>query len=253
MDYSLLQDPSWRGPLITSLKRAIVEKFTEEDWHEFGHLSGQNGYIAGHGRLLRSLYWRDPDYGTCVYEVLDYLARADVNALAALVRHEKNLPILQQDQPEMLAQLGYRGGQVPAIAPSLSASEVVRRALSDADHLLASNGAQSAVDRLHTAMHGYLKSECSAANIGLPSDATITQAFKALRAHHPALSDLGRHQEQVGRILQSFAAVLDALNPVRNHGSVAHPNEHLIEPAEALLVVNAARTIFHYLSCKLSS
>ncbi|GHS80334.1 hypothetical protein PAGU2196_11680 [Pseudomonas sp. PAGU 2196] len=237
---------------MLSLQRAIVKVFTEVDWREFGHLSGQNGYIAGHGRLLRSLSWRDPDYGSCVYEVLDYLARADIKALAALVTHEKILPLLQQDQPEMLARLGCHGGNVPAIAPSPSATEVVRRALADADQLMASNGAQSAVDRLHTAMHGYLKSECTAANIDLPAGATITQAFRTLRLQHPALSNLGRHQEQVGRILQSFATVLDALNPVRNHGSVAHPNEHLIEPDEALLVVNAARTIFHYLSRKLN-
>ncbi|MFW8695668.1 abortive infection family protein, partial [Mesorhizobium japonicum] len=96
-------------------------------------------------------------------------------------------------------------------------------ALTDADQLLASSGAPSAIDRLHTAMHGYLKSACQDGGISIPDNATLTQAFKALRANHPALQSLGGHDNEIGKILTSFASVLDALNPIRNHGSVAHP------------------------------
>lgn len=238
---------------MLSLKNAIMAVFTEEDWREFGHLTGHHDYIAHHNRLLRSLSWGDTDYGSCVYEVLAYLQSADINALGALIKHEKVLPRLQQDRPDMLAQLGYPGGQVPAMAPMLSATQVVQRALADADQLMASNGAQSAVDRLHTAMHGYLKTECASAGIPLPPNATITLAFKALRGQHPELANLGSHHDEVVKVLQSFAAILDTLNPVRNHGSVAHPNERLIGPTEAELYVNAVRTIFHYLSSKLAS
>jgi hypothetical protein len=48
------------------------------------------------------------------------------------------------------------------------------------------------------------------------------------------------------------AAILDALNPMRNRASVAHPNPTLLEQPEAMLVVNAARTILHYLDAGLS-
>lgn len=102
-------------------------------------------------------------------------------------------------------------------------------------------------------MHGYLKSTCQECAISLPEGATLTQAYKALRAHHPALKSLGEHDREIGRVLGSFAAVLDALNTLRNHGSVAHPNEDIVERAEGELVVNAVRTIFHYLSQKLRS
>lgn len=57
--------------------------------------------------------------------------------------------------------------------------------------------------------------------------------------------------DEIGRILASFAAVLDALNTLRNHGSVAHPNDNLVEVSEGILVVNATKTIFHYLSQRL--
>ena len=49
-----------------------------------------------------------------------------------------------------------------------------------------------------------------------------------------------------------MGAILDALNPVRNRASVAHPNPSLLEQHEAMLVVNSTRTILHYLDSKLS-
>lgn len=251
MNEYLLQDPSWNGPLIIALQRAVIETFSKSDWNEIGHLTGQHPYITGHKRLLRSLDWGDPDYGDCVFEVINRLQLHSSQALAALILHPKVLPVLESSAPNQLHQLGVDVGHVRAVAPSQSASEVVRRALADADQLIEKNGAQSAVDRLHTAIHGYMKAECVTASIDLPSGATLTQAFKALRSNHPALTSTGVHAAEVAKVLQSFAAVLDALNTVRNHGSVAHPNEHLIEAPEAFLFVNAVRTIFHYLNNKL--
>ncbi len=43
---------------------------------------------------------------------------------------------------------------------------------------------------------------------------------------------------------------MDAFNPIRNHGSVAHPNKDLLKKDEAMLVINVARTILHYLDAK---
>jgi len=48
-------------------------------------------------------------------------------------------------------------------------SEVLERALSDAEHLITNSGAVSGIDRLHTALHGYLKQACAEAGI-LPSE-----------------------------------------------------------------------------------
>ena len=54
-------------------------------------------------------------------------------------------------------------GQVVVGIDLVSASEIVRRALDDADVLTRTSGPQSAVDRVHTAMHGYLKGLCDSA------------------------------------------------------------------------------------------
>lgn len=253
MNYELLEDSAWRGPLMLAMQRAILTEFNHTDWHELGYLTGFHDYIRGHARLLRSLGFGDDDYGACVFQALEHFANNDIRALIAVVDHPKVRPYLAREQAAKLIELGYQAGYVPAVLPTVSASEIVRRALADADHLLATSGAPSALDRLHTAMHGYLKSTCQECAITLPEGATLTQAYKALRGRHPAMQLLGEHDGEIGKILGSFASVLDALNTLRNHGSVAHPNENLVERVEGELVVNAVRTIFHYLSQKIRS
>jgi len=51
-------------------------------------------------------------------------------------------------------------------------------------------------------------------------------------------------------VLGSMASILDALNPVRNNASVAHPNEELVGDSEAVLVINTVRTMLSYLESK---
>jgi hypothetical protein len=238
---------------MLAMQRAIVADFSSTDWHELGYLTGFHDYVRGHARLLRSLGFKDNDYGACVFQALEYFANNDIRALVAVVDHPKVHPHLEREQAAKLIELGYHAGHVPAVLPTVSASDVVRRALQDADHLLTTSGAPSAIDRLHTAMHGYLKSTCQDCAISLPEGATLALAYKALRAHHPALRSLGEHDGDIGRVLGAFASVLDALNTLRNHGSVAHPNDDIVERAEGELVVNAVRTIFHYLSQKIRS
>src|SRR5690606_16128446 len=111
--------------------------------------------------------------------------------------------------------------------------------------------AGNAVDRIHTAMHGYLIAVCDAANIAYPDDANLAQLFRLLRQKHPALQDSGLRSQDITTVLKSTAAILDSFQPVRNRASLAHPNPILDEP-EAFMMINAARTLFHYLDKKLS-
>lgn len=141
-------------------------------------------------------------------------------------------------------------GQVGIELDLETASEVVRRALDDADTLMRTSGPQSAVDRVHTAMHGYLHSLCDEVDIPHGDRPTMNHLFKALRLKHPSLADLGTRPEEVTKILGAMATILDSLNPVRNNASVAHPNDELIGEPEALLVINTVRTLLGYLESK---
>jgi hypothetical protein len=141
-------------------------------------------------------------------------------------------------------------GIVPAPALKIT-SQIVDRALTDAEKLLATSGATSGVDRIHTALHGYLLQICADAQIIVPTqDPNLTQLYKALRAQHPKFSSSGPRAHDIEKVLNSLSAVVDALNPLRNKASVAHPNANLLAEPEAMLVINAVRTLLHYLEAK---
>ena len=106
------------------------------------------------------------------------------------------------------------GETTPAIS-----SEIVHHALQDAAALLDQRSPVSALDRVHTALHAYLKAACARCDIQAPEQASMTSLLKLLRQQHPCLSTAGQHEEAATRILQSLSNVVDSLNPLRNHGS----------------------------------
>jgi len=130
---------------------------------------------------------------------------------------------------------------------------VVARALDDADTLLRTSGPTSVLDRVHTALHGHLHALCEAEGIAAPDSAALQGLLHTLRSNHPRLLATGPRAQDVNRVLYAMGTIMDALNPLRNRASVAHPNTELLEAEEAMLVVNATRTILAYLDAKLST
>lgn len=152
---------------------------------------------------------------------------------------------------ERLAERLEGGFLVQGHTPRI-ASEVVTRAMDDSEQLLATRGAVSAVDRVHTALHGYLLAVCDAEGIAYPAESSMTALFRLLRQQHPKLRNLGPRSQDIEKVLNASASILDAMNPVRNKASVAHPNSALLAEDEARLVINAARMLLAYLDTKLA-
>ena len=75
--------------------------------------------------------------------------------------------------------------------------------------------------------------------------------FKLLREQHPIFVSTDPHAEHILRALRGIATILDALSPLRNRGSMAHPNPALLGDNEAMLAINCGRTVLHYLDAKL--
>ena len=133
------------------------------------------------------------------------------------------------------------------------ASDVVARALVDAEVLLkdGDSSAVSAIDRIHTAFHGYLESVCREAGISVVDEESITSLFKKLRKTHPKLQPDGPRAGEISRILNSSSAIVDALNPLRNRASIAHPSKELLGNIEATLLINIVRSLLHYINGKI--
>ena len=75
-------------------------------------------------------------------------------------------------------------------------------------------------------------------------DGTLMVASSGLRSQH--ICPWGK------TVLNASASILDALLPVRNQGSMAHPNAELLGEPEARLIINVGRTLLNYLDAKLS-
>jgi hypothetical protein len=145
-------------------------------------------------------------------------------------------------------------GPEPVASPEPQfTSSLVDRALSDAEQLIRTGGAISAVDRVHTALHGYLRVVLDKAGIAFDEQDTLTALLKRLSAEHSAFARSDPHAAHTQKVLRSAAAIFDALGPIRNRASVAHANETLLDEPEAMLVINVARSILHYVDAKLTA
>ncbi len=149
---------------------------------------------------------------------------------------------------ELIKVKGGNEKIAPVSLPELKITgSTINQAINDARTLLNTQGPTSAIDRVHTVLHGYLKQVCIEANITYADDTTINQLVNLLKTSHPALATKNDNTDQ---ILKSLGNVLDKLNPVRNNSSLAHPNQTLLEPNEAMFVINTVNTVLAYLNSK---
>lgn len=245
-------------------------KSSEIHWVVHGYIGVDGGYLGDFTyRTHREFYPGfcdvavDPEAmpGTTKDRFVRILSDASPADQAAILRGvSKRFPVNSEVQRSAashqqllaLASKCLEGAAVAQVDLQVS-SDAVRRALADVAVLIERSGPISAVDRLHTAMHGYMKALCAALPVQPTDDAGINALFKLLREHHPALNQPGLHSETTTKFLRPLMGIMDAMNPARNWGSLAHPNEELLGKDEAMLIVNASRAVFQYLNAKLST
>jgi hypothetical protein len=137
-------------------------------------------------------------------------------------------------------------------SPKLSiTSDTVERALEDAGHLIASGqGATSAIDRVHTALHGYINALCRDSGIAIEFNEKMTSVFKKLREQHPKLTYNGPRSNEIDLVFKATATIVDSINTLRNNASIAHPNETVIPQAEAMFLINLMRSLLHFIEMR---
>lgn len=126
-------------------------------------------------------------------------------------------------------------------------NKTIEAALNDAEVLL-STGSTMGIDRVHTILQGFLREECKREGITYAKEDSMARLLKLIGKSHPKFQQCTPWAEQRNSVLKSFGEVLDALNRIRNDGSLAHANDILIEEKEAQLFINASRTVLQYLN-----
>lgn len=238
---------------ILTLAKAIESTFTSSEWTEVGYLTGIDEYIDTHPRLLRSLSWGDSDYKGHVLEAVAKMLEVNPNNLRHLLEYEPVGTWLKAHDLEGFQRLegDAYGMTVPEVVPT--GSRAALEALADAQVLLESRGPTSAVDRVHTGLHAFLKSACTKAGLAFDPDATANQLLKSLLDHHPHLQDLGPRDSELRRMIRTSASIVDSMGTVRNRASLAHPNEELLDADGALFVIHIGRSLLRLLDAKLKS
>lgn len=242
-----------RNQQIIVLAKAIEATFSSSEWTEVGYLTNTDHHINSHPRLLRSLNWGDNDYRGHVLDTVRHILEANNKNLKRLVEYQPIVTWLTNNDLDALQSLKSEidGFSVPEVMPT--GAEAVQLALADAQSLIESRGHTSAVDRVHTGLHGFLKRACSDAHLSFARDATANQLLKLLLESHPSFQDLGPHGHEVGKLVRSSLSIVDTMGTLRNRASLAHPNEQLLGRDEALLAINLCRSLLHFLDAKLKS
>jgi hypothetical protein len=134
-------------------------------------------------------------------------------------------PLRTQEMHDEFARVAQRLEGIAGVAtPTLkTSSEAVELALASAETMIKSTGAKSSVDRLHTALHGYMRVVCDSEGITYMKEATINVLFNLIREQHPAFAKSVPRADDVAKICRAMGKVMDVLNPIRNDHSLAHP------------------------------
>ncbi len=125
--------------------------------------------------------------------------------------------------------------------------------LASPDGIAAGSQDDSCCIRVAETLHGYLRHVCNEADIEYIQDDKIIDLFKKLLAEHEALQDLGPRPQDTSTITKAFCGVMTVIDPLRNRASFAHPTPALLGVPEAVLAINAAKTILHYVDAKLAA
>jgi len=235
-----------------------------------------NRYIGVRGGYLADFSWRrveeffldldveiDPNelYGTSRERFIRLLNRIDAHQQATAIREIlKRYPIgsTEERTQTLHDELSALADRLDALNRPLTAtpvienpSVVVRLALRDAERLIETNGAPSAVDRVHTALHGYLRTLCREATIDASSDASAPQLLNLILREHPRFVELGSRANDARLTLRTLGSIVEKLGMQRNNETPAHPNDDLLEEPEAALAIESASTIINYIEARL--
>lgn len=131
---------------------------------------------------------------------------------------------------------------------TISLTEVIGKAISDAELLMGEGKYDSAFDRIHTAFHGYLRKLLDNKGVAYVESDTLSQLYTKL--HTELCSNIGSTEiaELVKRSLRSASGVIAAINEMRNKHSLSHPNNDLLQKREAEFAIRLIKDLSDYIN-----
>lgn len=131
---------------------------------------------------------------------------------------------------------------------SISITNVIEKAVADAEMFMGEGKYDSAFDRIHTAFHGYLRKILENKQVEYEESDTLSQLYTKLHSKieeeicDPEIAEL------VKKTIRSASGVITAINDIRNRHSLSHPNQSIIEKREAEFVIHIVKDVSDYIA-----
>lgn len=128
----------------------------------------------------------------------------------------------------------------------IAVTDVVSKAIEDAEIFIREGKYDSAFDRVHTAFHGYLRKKLDILNEPYVESDALNQLYNKLHTY------VGTHiaTDQSGIIkttLRSASGIISSINDLRNRNSLAHPNNSIITSRDAELCIKIVKDLTDYI------
>ena len=126
-------------------------------------------------------------------------------------------------------------------------SNTVKQAIADAELFIRERKYESAVDRIHTAFHGYLRQILDRRQIEYQSDDSLPSLYAKLHSHYRTAIQPPDVADKIKDIIRSGGSMVTKVNELRNKNTVAHANTQLIQKREAELVIRMLNALWDYI------
>lgn len=131
---------------------------------------------------------------------------------------------------------------------NIAISDVIAKAINDAEQFMMVGKYDSAFDRMHTAFHGYLRKILDNKAVKYEESDTLTQLYTKL--HDKVATEIGSPEiaELVKKTMRSSSGAIAAINEMRNRHSLSHPNDYIIDKREAEFAIRIIKNISDYIN-----
>ncbi len=239
-----------------TIAKVLMDKFSTGDWSELFQITNTEDFISSHSRFLQDVNWKNEGLKQGCINAVNHILDSDPSHLKDIMEFEgvshcfeksnaKDFKIVKLILDDVVSQI------VQNPSPSNS-NESVYQSLADAEILISTSGAPNAYDRMHTALHSFLREVCINHSIPYSSSDSINALLPKINRYIKNKLDSDGRNEKIFKIFRSTNAILDDLNYLRNHHSLSHPTENLLNNADALYAINIARSIMTYVDSVLN-
>lgn len=126
-------------------------------------------------------------------------------------------------------------------------TQAINQSINDAQVLMREGSFSSAVDRIHTAFHAYLRDLLDLHGVTHSEGDTLQQLYSKLHKCYESEIKPQEVADLIKTAVRSGSGIVSSINDIRNRHTVSHPNSNLIQQREAILVISMVKCIVDYL------